>query len=96
MNRPKNKPTKQLPVTLLVAVLSLLATILLAMFVFTQESRINTLYDQQFQAHIDDSYSAARITFCYDNIIRPCTDDAITAWNAKHPEDAFNISKPQI
>lgn len=96
MNKPKNKPTKQLPVTLLIALLSLLATILLAMFVFTQESRINTLYDQQYRMQVDDSYSFARMKFCYDNSIRPCTDDAITAWNTKHPEDAFNINKPQV
>jgi hypothetical protein len=96
MNKQKNKPTKQLPVTLFIAVLSLLATILLAMFVFTQEARTNMLYEQQYRMQIDDSYNSARIKFCYDNNIRPCTDDAITAWNTKHPEDAFNINKPQI
>lgn len=96
MNKHKNNQIKPSSLTLVLALASLVATALLAMFVFTQESRMNTLYDQQYQAQVRESYNTARITFCYDNNVHPCTDGAIEAWNNKHPEDHFNLAAPNM
>lgn len=33
--------------------------------------------------------SQSRLKHCYDNDIKPCTDDNIHDWNVTHPDDAF-------
>ena len=78
----------------IITVVTLIVTIILGFVVYNHDSWINTLFDQEIKDNLNNSYQINRLTDCYDNNLHPCTDDVITAWNNKHPENIINIAPP--
>ena len=97
MTKTKINQTKNISVTSVIAITSLIASTILFFAVFSERARLDTLYDQQVRQSMDNFYKASRITFCYDNAIHPCTDDAIAGWNSTHSNDVqFSTVSPRL
>ena len=39
--------------------------------------------------YLENDQSIKRLEFCINHAIKDCTEENVTAWNEKHPEDAF-------
>ena len=39
--------------------------------------------------YLENDQSIKRLEFCVNHAIKDCTEENVTAWNEKHPEDAF-------
>ncbi|MFZ2125302.1 MAG: hypothetical protein WA087_00875 [Candidatus Saccharimonadales bacterium] len=77
-----------MPIVTIVTFFVTIVTIILCIVVNSNSYWIWVYSDQEMRHSIDNSYQTSRITYCYDNEIHPCTDDAITTWNKKHPAEA--------
>ncbi len=86
-----------LPVlALVVGGAALVAVAILLVAVVGERDRLNTLYDQESQHALTNSYQTQRITFCHDNELSPCTDDVLEAWNKAYPDNTFSVTAPQL
>lgn len=91
MNKHKKDYAKQVRLISIILVLSLALLIMLFFMVFSERNRLNMLYDQEVQDSLDSSYQSSRLSFCYENSLKPCTDEKITNWNSTHPDDQFSV-----
>lgn len=73
-------------INLIVAVLALMA---LAISVFTL-ARLQSYDANSTTRQLQTSANIARVSFCHDRQIIPCTDDNLTKWNSTHTDDTFN------
>lgn len=81
-------------ITLAIAVTALVMACILTVILMGERSRLDRLYEQESQHVMENFYWAKRITFCYDNNIRPCSYDTITTWNKEHPDNTFSVVPP--
>lgn len=77
-------------------VLSLVLSLTALMITFLDRSRLNPIVDSQTQDIVDNYYQTTRLRFCYERDINPCDDEALTAWNAAHPNDTIRVSSPEL
>lgn len=93
-NRTQNKSQSNKP--LLVAIIALILAALSLLSVIYIGARITRNSDQQILQSFNHSLEYARLSFCYDKQIHPCTDDEIAHWNDKNPDEAFHIRGPLL
>lgn len=81
---------------LVLIILSLVASTILSIAMINERVRTDFFIDQQVQQQSDNWYKVSRITFCYDNDIKPCSDSVLTTWNVNHQEEQFGIVSPKF
>ena len=94
MIKHKYDQKKLTKIALIVAFVSLIANCILAFVIYSERDRVNLFATQELNHHMEEFYNTGRITFCYDNNIRPCDLDQITVWNNMHPNEQFSVAPP--
>jgi len=97
MKKPKQKTSQQkiTTATLIIASVSLLISLILGVLYIEEVTVSNLRVKSGGQNYFDNYYDISRLRFCYENSIKPCSDDNITSWNATHDE-TFSLNRPKV
>lgn len=97
MKKPKQKTSQQKITTasLVIASVSLFMSLILGVLYLEEVAVSNLRFKSSGQNYFDNYYDISRLRFCYENSIKPCSDDAITSWNATHDE-TFSLTRIKV
>lgn len=68
-----------------------IATFVISFSMYKMQNQLTLVHEQQVRQSNENFKSVSRITFCYNNQIEPCSDDAIAMWNSANPNNQYGL-----
>lgn len=78
-------------ISLIVSIIALIASVVLSIFLYMFSQQVRDIRKDSYINTAQFSYDNAKLQFCVKNVLAPCDDPTIAAWNVSNPDDNFSL-----